>query len=169
MFVCGELRSARIDTVLAVYFWAKLWEGLVDLSLVTMRGFPVHIHFRLHHYSTPIFAWLGWRTASSHGYTFMLLNLFMHVMVYAFHGGLRSDLLHGCIRRWQYVQLFGGMSLCLLAFASRLSGHPCGSDEGLVSWLGDTVPAALYLMYYFLFRIELRDAAADAAKRTSEE
>lgn len=66
---CANIHGYWVDVVLLVYFWSKLWEGVVDLTVVTLRGIPIHIHFRLHHYTTPIFAWLGWRAGTAHGYS----------------------------------------------------------------------------------------------------
>ena len=165
LLYCGDFRVHRLRTALIIYFWAKLWEGLLDLNLVTLRGIPIHIHFRLHHYTTPIFAWLGLATGSAHGFTFMLLNLWMHICVYAWHGGVRLPALHRFIRLFQYVQLFGGIAVCALAFVGRLSGASCTAADGLLGWAADTIPALLFYMYYRLFLIELRDFDAELKRK----
>ena len=151
-FSCG-LISPRHEWLLELYFWSKLWEGLWDLSIVTLRGFPIHIHFRLHHYSTPIFAWLGLVTRSTHGAVFLLLNTFMHLMVYAFHGGFQPPWLKSAVRGFQWVQLGGGM---LVSGVSYLQEDRCGVLPPY-DVVHTVVPGGLYALYLVLFQFELRD------------
>lgn len=195
LLYCADVRGTHTTPWLIVYFWAKLWEGLVDLTVTTLRGIPTHIHFRVHHYTTPIFAWLGWYTGSAHGYCFMLLNLYvpslhplcpeclvlfvlparpvaadlvsstMHVFVYAWHGGVRIPILFRVIRLWQSVQLHGGTLLCLLALSQRLQGRPCRGDDSVVGFAADVVPALLFQVYYQLFLIEVREFEASTAAK----
>ena len=151
-FVCGHMDSSA-SQLFVFYFWSKLWEGLIDLPTCSLR-FPVNAHFRVHHYTTPIFAYLGMVTLASHAFVFMGLNLFMHVMVYAFHAGFQPNFLLRAIRFWQNVQLLGGIFLSSIALAHRVFGNPCSAE----SFLGDVVPPILFGTYYWLFQLELREA-----------
>jgi hypothetical protein len=151
--LCSEL-PASLDTVQRVYFYSKLWEGLLDLNIVTARGFPIIAHFRWHHYTTPCFAYLGVLTRSSHSALFMLLNLTMHALVYFFLSGRRYDSLKRVIRMWQYVQLLGGVALCIASLYFRVAGNPCTRADW-IGVLGDTLPALLFLLYLHLFQLEL--------------
>ncbi len=151
--LCGHV--ATDSGLWEAYFWSKLFEGVLDLTTVTLR-FPVNAHFRYHHYTTPVFAWLGRQTHASHAFVFMGLNLFMHAMVYAFHAGLHPAWLRPTIRFWQNVQLLGGISLAAVAVVARGAlGRPCSPE----SWLGDAVPPLLFALYFVLFLDELREEA----------
>jgi hypothetical protein len=146
---CGQVEHSSL---LRVYFYSKLWE-LIDLVMCSLRGIPINAHFRVHHYTTPVFAFLGLVTRSSSSFVFMGLNLFMHVMVYAFHAGFQPNVLKRMIRFWQNVQLLGGSALAGVALLMRYAGSPCS-----YSVFGDLIPPCLYMTYYVLFLKELRDA-----------
>jgi hypothetical protein len=160
--LCG--RVAPDSALWEVYFWSKLAEGIMDLTTVTLR-FPIIAHFRWHHYTTAVFAWLGWQTNASHAFVFMGLNLFMHAMVYAFHGGFNSPLLHRTIRFWQNVQLLGGIGMASIAIVARLAGRPCSPE----SWLGDVVPPLLFALYFVLFLDELWEAEKEKQKQKQKQ
>ena len=191
---CGALPvTFPVAVVLFAYFVSKLVEA-TDLVLVTLRGFPIATHFRVHHYTTPLFGWLGLVSRSHHGAVFMLLNLVMHGMVYAFHAGCHSPLLKAAIRCWQYVQLCVGVALSGAALASKLAARGAhasasgtadlGSGSGAVpAWLAcgavddsqsvvyDGVPMVLFATYFVLFQLELReearvDTSADSKKQS---
>jgi hypothetical protein len=158
--LCGHVATDSALPLWEAYFWSKLFEGIFDLTTVTFR-FPINAHFRWHHYSTPAFAWLGWQTNASHAFVFMGLNLAMHVMVYAYHAGAQFPLLFRALRRWQNVQLLGGISVATFAVIARLIGRACSPE----SWLGDIVPALLFASYYVLFLDELRQEEAHKQKQ----
>lgn len=133
--------QAPHESLLWVYFSSKAVEGL-DLVWCSLRGAPIGLHFRLHHYTTATFAYLFWRggTAVPHALGFMTLNVVMHCMLYAFLAlPSTKPFLHRPIRVWQVVQLGGGVLLALISFA-----HGCASP------LADGVPVALYAMYAVL-------------------
>ncbi len=158
--LCGHITTE--SALWEAYFWSKLFEGVIDLTTVTLR-FPINAHFRYHHYTTPVFAWLGWHTHSTHSFGFMGMNLFMHAMVYAFHAGagVHVPWLRPMIRFWQNVQLLGGIGLATVAvYARGALGRPCSLD----SWLGDVVPPLLFALYFVLFLDELREEAKQARK-----
>lgn len=160
---CGCLPSSdAVDGVLRWYFLSKLVEA-TDLVLVTLRGFPVSRHFQVHHYTTPLFAYVGWQSRSAHGATFCLLNLFMHAMVYTFHAGYQPALLLRALRLWQHVQLLGGTVLAVGACWQRAQGTPCTTDDAM-GWLADALPPALYLTYYVLFQQELAEERVEHQK-----
>ena len=157
--LCGRVATGSL--LWDAYFWSKLLEGLFDLTTVTLR-FPVNAHFRYHHYTTPVFASLGMMSNASHAFLFMGLNLFMHVMVYAFHAGVHIWWLRPTIRFWQNVQLFGGMLAAAIALGARgILGRPCSPE----SWLGDAVPPLLFALYYVLFLDELREEARNRSHK----
>jgi hypothetical protein len=139
---CGSFEFA--EDLSRFYFWSKLWEGISDLNSVTFRGYPINSHFRIHHYTTPIFAWLGWRTRSAHAFYFMGMNLFMHFMVYLWHGNIQIPIFKPLIRFWQYVQLLGGILLCAIAY------FQCATS----TWV-DLIPAVLFSTYFVLFQFEI--------------
>lgn len=150
---CATLPDTpAVNILLFTYFASKLAEA-ADLLLVSARGIPVVPHFRFHHYTTPLFAYVGWQSRSAHGAVFLLLNAAMHVMVYAFHAGYQPAALKTAIRRWQYVQLLGGGALGIAALLSRLAGLPCSADGG---YLADLVPPVLFSAYFILFQMELQ-------------
>lgn len=164
---CGKLpETEAVTQVLFFYFACKIWEG-IDLVTVTLRGYPIIAHFRLHHYTTPLFAYLGWVSRSHHGALFLLLNTLMHVMVYAFFTSerMRTKILIRAIRFWQYVQLLTGIVVGLLAgYEYWVGGGPCspsppGSPVAWSDGWSDTVPAALFVLYLCLFQLELRHEA----------
>lgn len=140
----------NVSTVFSsVYFYSKLWEGVVDLTTVSLRGIPVALHFRVHHYTTPIFAWIGLHQRTPPGFLFAGLNLFMHALVYLWHGGVQVPFFKPLIRGWQHVQLLGGIVAYLLFYLIS----PCSTLE-------DIVPTLLFAVYYGLFQLELREEAA---------
>jgi hypothetical protein len=145
----GLLPNTDMDHLFLVYFLSKMWEAF-DLVLVTLRGLPISLHFRVHHYTTPLFAWVFLQTRSAHGASFMWLNLLMHTMVYSWFAGVQHRFLLRAIRVWQYVQLLGGAGLALAAACT------CPSSE-LPFAAGEVLPATLYLIYFVLFQLELRE------------
>jgi hypothetical protein len=155
-FYCSILPpSPEVDTFLFVYFLSKLVE-VIDLVSVTARGYPVNLHFRVHHYTTPLFGYVGWMSRSAHGASFALANLLMHVMVYAFHSGFQPPQLKSCLRFWQHVQLSTGILLALAACWRRWNGLACTSVTG---WSADLIPPLLFATYYVLFQRELAEEA----------
>jgi hypothetical protein len=155
--ICDQLNSEAYVPFFAVYFFSKLWEGVIDLNVVTLRAIPVSVHFRVHHYTTPVFAWIGWAGHAPHAFLFAGLNLFMHVMVYAWHGGVQPRIVLPLIRFWQHVQLLGGIAVAVLSFSL------C-SQASIV----DLVPAACFATYYVLFQQELRQEAADSHEKNTK-
>jgi hypothetical protein len=99
-WLCGEVGEP--SALFEAYFWSKLHEGVVDLTTCSLR-FQINQHFRWHHYTTPMFAYLGWQSRSSHSFVFMGLNLWMHVMVYAHHAGIHSPFLKVCFVCFSFV------------------------------------------------------------------
>lgn len=130
-----------------------------------MRGFPIHPHFRWHHRTTPLLAWVFLTSRSLHGIAFLVLNAVMHAMLYTFLSGVigQPPWLKAAIRRWQYVQLLGGALLAASACAQRVGGLcPNGSITD------DCVPLGLYLLYLFLWRMELRDEQLAKERSTGD-
>ena len=146
------------EYVLYGYYMSKLHEGIMDLSIVTLRfGHDgTNAHFLVHHFSTPVLAFFFLISRSTHGLIFMLFNLIMHVAVYAFHAGLRSASLFSFIRTWQYVQLGGGFFFAIFSLVQKLVVEDCPSFNGTLSIYADLIPALLYLSYYVLFLDEIK-------------
>ena len=83
--------SERIDVTLGIYFYSKAWEFL-DIALVSLMGIQPNLHFMVHHVSTPCLAWLIWTFRSASGALFLQANVLMHIVLYAYFGGARSQL-----------------------------------------------------------------------------
>ena len=168
---CGAVSpdSSVLTALLWAYFASKLYEGK-DLLIVSARGYPIHSHFRYHHYTTPLFAWVGLQSRSAHGLLFLVLNTVMHVFVCTFLSGYQPPWLKLLLRRWQWVQLGGGFITACLALLQRVSGAPCTESAAagggtLVAWAADVVPPLLFAMYACLFLKELADEAAAAGAK----
>lgn len=139
-----------------------------DMVLVLLQGYPVHIHFRLHHWTS--LAWTFARTRASAGASFLLANAFMHAWVYLYHGGARWKPVFWVCRVWGHAQLAIGM-LCSghAAWYSYThehedGGRPCGDGPyALHAW-----GCFLCALYFCLFQYEVwgpQPGEAPAKKR----
>jgi hypothetical protein len=107
--------TPAINSVFTIYYYSKLYEFL-DIIFVSLMGFPLHPHFQFHHCTTLSFAWTFLFYRSAHGGTFLLANVFMHILLYLYLSQDRTanNLLHNkvvfyMIRVWGHAQLLIGM------------------------------------------------------------
>lgn len=135
---------------LTVYYYSKMWEA-VDIVMVTLQGFPINLHFRVHHNTTPLLAWALLRYPSVSGVVFMILNTCMHFFVYLYFGGFNGSMMFFITRFFGHIQLLGGM---LVSGCTILAAEDRMSAEVIV---GSLLPLVLYITYFALFQLEIRD------------
>ena len=148
---------ANLQPYFKLYFYSKIWEA-VDIVLVSLQGFPINLHFRVHHNTTPLLAWALMEHPSVAGVVFMILNTCMHFFVYLYFGGCNGSFFFAMTRLFGHLQLIWGMilSCCYALFSGRAF-----SKEILV---GSCLPFMLYCTYFILFQMEIGDEAKAAAK-----
>lgn len=140
-----------------IYYLSKLWE-IVDIILVSLMGFPIHLHFRVHHNTTPILGLILFYHRTTCGLIFMIANTFMHFWVYLYHGGIQNRLTFAVVRAMGHVQLLVGIIGCIFSMWVQLSNSSRVAllftfNRLLVS---EFIPLALYTAYFLLFRDEVR-------------
>ncbi len=144
--------SSLVDLIIFGYYVSKFHEYLdIIFVLLAPRKYPLHPHFRYHHLTTPFFAYHFLHYQCGHHVVFMVANLLMHALVYAYIGGFRNRHTFWLCRVWGHVQLLLGIGTALYSLWSRWnnSGCTCGSV-----W-SEVVPLGLYLMYFILYQYEL--------------
>lgn len=151
----------QMSILLQIYFLSKIWES-VDILLVALQGFPINLHFRVHHNTTPLLAWALLVYPTVGGVVFMLLNTTMHIFVYLYFGGLNNSFIFYMTRIFGHIQLIAGMILSGYSFYSS----PV-RDEAVV--VGSCLPFLLYITYFILFQMEIHDDAKAAAKAAKKE
>jgi len=148
----GVSRNSLTDVIFFGYYVSKFHEYLdIILVLLAPRKYPLHPHFRYHHLTTPFFAYLFLHHQCGHHVVFMMANLLMHAMVYAYLGGLRNRPVFWMCHVWGHLQLLLGIGTGTYSLWNRWnnSGCSCGSV-----W-SEMIPVGLYLMYFILFQYEL--------------
>eukprot|EP00457_Paulinella_chromatophora_P004673 gb/GEZN01004685.1/.p1 GENE.gb/GEZN01004685.1/~~gb/GEZN01004685.1/.p1 ORF type:complete len:604 (+),score=72.03 gb/GEZN01004685.1/:25-1836(+) len=129
----------------ALYFYSKLFE-FQDLCWVQLRGFPISPHFRFHHLTTPILAYLMWTRPTFPAVFFMAANVLMHTILYLYLSwlGLRP------IRwLWYVVQVWGQCQLYIGIIFSVLYLRTCGAEPAI------SIPLFLLFCYAVLHWFEM--------------
>lgn len=148
-----------LDIFFCIYYLSKMWESL-DIILVSLQGFPINIHFRVHHNTTPLLAWALLTHKSVGGIVFMILNTLMHFFVYLYFGGCNGSFLFYATRIFGHVQLILGMlfagGTAVLYFKTPKESIDEMSQDVII---GSVLPFLLYAIYFILFQLEILDDA----------
>ena len=141
----------QVDLIFGVYFYSKAWEFL-DIILVSLMGIQPNLHFIVHHTTTPCLAWLVWTYRSASGAVFLLANVLMHIFLYAYFGGAKSNFVFQCTRICGHVQLVIGILGSTLALRQKLAQGSSFLDGATAA---EACLLFLYLTYLALLRKEL--------------
>lgn len=159
------LNSESLQQLRLIYFYSKFWEA-IDIILVSLSNPEyLHIHFVVHHNSTPIIgmvAYLFWTPSSI---VFMLLNTFQHFWVYSYFAGLRNNLFFAMTRLFGHLQLVLPIAVSVYSlwdFFAASGSTTCDAifDSGrlrIISRVLEVVPLMLYAVYLWLLRVEIQD------------
>ena len=99
-------KSEELDILLAIYFYSKAWELTIwSSSLSWVCGQIFTLIFMVHHTTTPILAWLIWKFRPASGGLFLLLNVVMHAVLYAYFGGARQAAVGHFLRFWGHIDI----------------------------------------------------------------
>lgn len=141
-----------------IYYLSKLWE-VIDIILVELMGHPIHLHFRVHHNTTPLLGLLLFQHRTYSGLIFMIANTFMHFWVYLYHGGVQNRTTFAMVRSMGHIQLLTGIVCSALAIWVELTSS--ASVSVLLAFnrllLSEFIPLVLYSVYFVLFRIEVQE------------
>ncbi len=152
--ICSS--NTNFEFLFKVYFLSKIWEYL-DIFIVSLTGYPINLHFRIHHNTTLLLAYCFLQKKSFDAVLFMMSNLLMHFLLYLHIGGWTSWRIS--IRIVGHLQLIVGLVSTLIAIYARLGGEACSGD----SW-HDGLIILLYVVYFVLFRKEIADEERKAVK-----
>jgi hypothetical protein len=158
--VCAEAPSSMIH-LLQIYYFSKIWEA-TDIFLVALQGFPINLHFRVHHNTTPILAWALLKYPTVGGVVFMILNTFMHLLIYLYFGGCNGSFMFYMTRIFGHVQLIGGIIVTAWAV------YVAREQLDMKVMVGSLLPLVLYVTYFALFQLEIYDENKAKFKATKK-
>jgi hypothetical protein len=141
-----------------IYYMSKLWE-VVDIVLVTLMGYPIHVHFRVHHNTTPLLGLILFHHRTYSGLVFMIANTCMHFWVYLYHGGVQNRTTFAFVRFLGHAQLLLGLVCGSWAMAAQLAQAPRVALLLTFNQLivAEGIPLVLYAVYFALFRVEVTE------------
>ncbi|KAL9652476.1 hypothetical protein ABK040_000048 [Willaertia magna] len=162
--VCQPSNREPFENVRFIYYFSKIWEFL-DICLVILQGYPINIHFRVHHTTTLFLAWLSMTTNCPFDAPAILINCFMHFFLYLYFAG--CSFFFWIVRILGFLQLIVGIVFSIIVIIMEEFYHMnCdynNNNETIIinSTTRDKYRWAIYiglffyLSYFFLFLVEL--------------
>ena len=131
--------------------FSKLPELLDTLFIVLRKQKLIFLHW-YHHVTVYCFAWYSYGTANGHTRLFMIMNYFVHMIMYSYYA-IRAQ---GFVRipravsigitSLQLLQMLGGMGACVYSLLMLLYGIPCHAE-----YTNICIGLLMYISYTVLF------------------
>ncbi len=139
-----------------LWFWVWLFANskyieLIDTVFLVVRHKPVSFLHWYHHTTVLLFSWFAAVTRYSPGFTFGIINAFVHTVMYWYYYRVACG--YKCtydrhLTRLQMIQMVFGVLLTLLWAWYHFSGEECPTTYPM---LAIAASAVMYGSYFFLF------------------
>ena len=150
----GLLCDGLTDKVRAFWIFAFALSKIVefgDTVFLILRKRPVIFLHWYHHITVLLFTWHACAHKASFGRLFMLMNYFVHSVMYTYYAlasiGIRTPkFVSMSITTMQILQMVGGVAAVLYVRDQLASGHSCAVRQEIV-----TSGLLMYGSYFVLF------------------